>query len=528
MNQSNKSGITMKLHLFFLFCLLLAGESPALERRVMGNDFERGLQGWKVWNAGTGVLTLRSGSALLKPSAGQKRVLAGSGFGLRELDGMRFSWSMRVRGTGFVRFGIWTYEKDDSGTVKRAAAPEWGPSRRLSCDWIKWNLGLDFSERSVYDFAFLLELTGEGDLQLEFDDHLVVADSDSGSSLEMISCPPFRNGDALPDVVIRTAAPEQECMIFGIGSSRMPVKMKSGPDSLLTIPGKLLRKNMEGGFRLTAARKGNVLRLHETPLPEQEYAKLDETAKKIRLKHPLRIVYIGDSLYDFDRGHNAADQVHYWLGKYNPGKASFFNASVRGDDILSVEARLKRNRKVRRPNAYDVFPSLSPNLVFLMLGHNDTKASSSNGFSTPAIPPEIQEKAYRNVIRILRKTWPDARIVLVSSTSPDTVFLKERAKSDLKKNGKAYRFGDPEKLEAYNVVLNKIAQEKNLDYLDYYNTMKALPREQKKRLLRENDGLHMKNAGYLFLTLELLNYLSMNPLCEQTTSLNIKNIRPGG
>ena len=47
MNQSNKSGITMKLHLFFLFFLLLAGESPALERRVMGNDFERGLQGWR-------------------------------------------------------------------------------------------------------------------------------------------------------------------------------------------------------------------------------------------------------------------------------------------------------------------------------------------------------------------------------------------------------------------------------------------------------------------------------------------------
>ena len=117
MNQSDKSGITMKLYLFFLFCVLLAGESPALERRVMGNDFERGLQGWKVWNAGTGVLTLRGGSALLKPSAEQKRVLAGSGFGLRELDGMHFNWSMRVRGTGFVRFGIWTYEKDDSGTV---------------------------------------------------------------------------------------------------------------------------------------------------------------------------------------------------------------------------------------------------------------------------------------------------------------------------------------------------------------------------------------------------------------------------
>ncbi len=500
----------MKLHLLFLFCLLLAGESPALERRVMGNDFERGLQGWKVWNAGTGVLTLRNGSALLKPSAGQKRVLAGTGFGLRELDGMRFNWSMRVRGTGFVRFGIWAYEKDGSGKVKWAVAPEWGPSRRLSNDWIKWNLCLDFSERSVYDFAFLLELTGEGDLQLEFDDHLVVADSDSGSLLEMISCPPFRNGDALPDVVIRTAAPEQECVIFGISNSKMPVKMKSGPDSLLMIPGKLLRKSMEGGFCLTAARKGNVLRLHETPLPKQEYAKLDETAKKVRLKHPLRIVYIGDSLYDFDRGRNAADRVHYWLGKYNPGKASFFNASVRGDDILSVEARLKRSKKVRRPNAYDAFPSLSPNLVFLMLGHNDTKASSSNGFSSSAIPPEIQEKAYRNVIRILQKNWPDARIVLVSSTSPDTVFLKERAKSDLKKNGKAYRFGDPEKLEAYNVVLNKIAQEKNLDYLDYYNTMKALPREQKKRLLRENDGLHMKNAGYLFLTQELLNYLSMN------------------
>lgn len=510
MNQSNRSGIRMKLYLFLLFCVLLTGESSAVERRVMGNDFERGLHGWKVWNAGTGVLTHRNGSALLVPSAGRKRVIAGSGFGIRELDGMRFNWSMRVRGTGSVRFGIFTYEKDASGTLKRAAAPEWGPFHQLSGDWMTLSLSLDFSERSVYDLSFLLELTGEGNLQLEFDDHLVMADSDSGNSLEMVSCPPFRKGDTLPDVVIRTAAPEQECMIFGIDNSRMPIKMKSKLDSLLTIPGKLLWKNTEGGFSLAIARKGNVLRLHENPLSEQEYERLDETAKKIHLEHPLKIVYIGDSLYDFDRGHNAADGVHYWLEKYNSRKIAFFNASVRGDDILSVEARLKRNKKVRRPDAYDAFSSLSPNLVFLMLGHNDTKASSQDGFSSPAIPPEIQKKTYLNVIRILQKNWPDAKIVLVSGTSPDTVFLKEKAQRELKKNGRAYRFGDPEKLEAYNAVLKKIAEEKKLDYLDYYNTMKALPREQKKRLLRENDGLHMKNAGYIFLTMELLKYLSIH------------------
>ena len=269
MNQSNRSGIRMKLYLFLLFCVLLTGESSAVERRVMGNDFERGLHGWKVWNAGTGVLTHRNGSALLVPSAGRKRVIAGSGFGIRELDGMRFNWSMRVRGTGSVRFGIFTYEKDASGTLKRAAAPEWGPFHQLSGDWMTLSLSLDFSERSVYDLSFLLELTGEGNLQLEFDDHLVMADSDSGNSLEMVSCPPFRKGDTLPDVVIRTAAPEQECMIFGIDNSQKPIKMKSGQDSLLTIPGKLLRKNAEGGFRLAIAREGNVLRLHENPLPEQ-------------------------------------------------------------------------------------------------------------------------------------------------------------------------------------------------------------------------------------------------------------------
>lgn len=117
-------------------------------------------------------------------------------------------------------------------------------------------------------------------------------------------------------------------------------------------------------------------------------------------------------------------------------KNRIFNASVRGDDILSVEARLKRNKKVRRPDAYDAFSSLSPNLVFLMLGHNDTKASSQDGFSSPAIPPEIQKKTYLNVIRILQKNWPDAKIVLVSGTSPDTVFLKEKAQRELKKNGR--------------------------------------------------------------------------------------------
>ena len=51
---------------------------------------------------------------------------------------------------------------------------------------------------------------------------------------------------------------------------------------------------------------------------------------------PVRVLYLGDSLSDFDRGSNQVDRLQAKLDAVEPRQVSIYNYSIRGDYIDRV------------------------------------------------------------------------------------------------------------------------------------------------------------------------------------------------
>ena len=158
--------------------------------------------------------------------------------------------------------------------------------------------------------------------------------------------------------------------------------------------------------------------------PSDWFASVNKIAGRIKLTKPLHILYLGDSLSDYDRGRNYVDKVNFFLNKYNPGKANSRNYGVSGDDISRVCARIAGNAKAIRKKRYSGLFDRKYDVAFIFLGHNDTKASSANDYKIALIPPVRQEQYYRTLIAKLR-TEGIPRIVLVSQLPLISKFAKK-------------------------------------------------------------------------------------------------------
>jgi lysophospholipase L1-like esterase len=234
-----------------------------------------------------------------------------------------------------------------------------------------------------------------------------------------------------------------------------------------------------------------------------EDGKFIGAASKVAISAPINVMYIGDSLTHFDLGRNHADKVAYFLNKANPGMVNLYNYACRGDHIGSVLSRINNEPNARFKERYSGMWSRKYDWAFVFLGHNDTKASSSKNYAEAVVPPNRQEKLYRELIAKLRQKGVK-RIILISSTSSDFSVCEAQARS---RKGVHNRFGEPKHLEAFNAVLKKLAaSEKGVEYMDIYDKMKAHPR--KPSLVRPQDGVHLSGAGNDFVALETLEYLS--------------------
>jgi lysophospholipase L1-like esterase len=230
--------------------------------------------------------------------------------------------------------------------------------------------------------------------------------------------------------------------------------------------------------------------------------KFQSPASKIAVPSPVNILYIGDSLTHFDLGRNHADKMAYFLNKTNPGMVNLYNYACRGDHIGNVVSRLNNEPKVRFKERYADIWSRKYDWAFVFLGHNDTKASSSKNYAQAVVPPDRQEKLYRELIAKLKQKGVK-RIILVSSSSSDFSICEAQTRG---RKGVHNRFGDPKHMEAFNAVLKKLAaSEKGVEYFDIYETMKSHP--AKSTLLRKQDGVHLSDAGNDFVAVETLKYL---------------------
>ncbi len=233
---------------------------------------------------------------------------------------------------------------------------------------------------------------------------------------------------------------------------------------------------------------------------DREADALENAASGVKLKgKSLRILYLGDSLTDYDRGHNHASITAGMLDKFNPGAISIRNVAVGGDEVRRIDARLS-DSNVYYGCRYHALWEEKYDVIFVACGQNDTVTFKESNFSEPSIPISEVESRMRSIVNKIRKK-SNARIVLVSGVSTPV------------SNNPSYHFGVPSLVEAYNAVIRKVAAELDTEYLDLYTPLKALPEAEKLQLFR-NDRVHLSPRGHLFVATEYLKFLARGKDCD--------------
>jgi lysophospholipase L1-like esterase len=426
--------------------------------------------------------------------------------------GQRYTWRFHAKGKGNLRLGIMQYTSLKPKHHKYKTA--WQPVTKKLTDkyqTYEWSFIVDNPE--ILRVYLTIELTGKNaiacmdDFSLVRSAHenveitakpeiLIVNDNQAASSVKFML---KKKNKALANKKIKiytynSANELQNFDIFTRNDGTAVFKLKKPANF-----SRLIAASADYG-----ASKG----INISVLKPKIYQQIDKIAKKIKLKKHLRILYLGDSLMDRDRGRNLDYQVNFWLNYYNPGMSDFRNSAVSGDFITRVLRRLQRmnsNKFVWRQEMYDGLFDLKYDIVFIMLGHNDTRTSSKSNYKKVFISPKLQEANYRQTIKIIRKKTK-AQIVLISTTSSYFPLCKAHAERYAAKKQNHVLFGKPENLEKFNTVLQKLANEFNLDYIDVYTPTKNF--SPKDTLFNPIDGLHLTSDGYTFLSKQILEYLA--------------------
>jgi lysophospholipase L1-like esterase len=434
----------------------------------------------------------------------------------RPLPGERFLLTAFVQGTGDIRAGISVYSRDARNKLKYQTI--WSTPLRLTGKRQTLQFAPDLSRCTAVRMGLQFELVSEG--SVKFDQINLAQLKDT--ALKVSVDPEFaaiRPGERYPDLHYSISPRIDKVQFFPAADPASPTPVDMKPDAKGIV--KVSHKAAGKGRRFVLTANGNTAVTGIEVLKNQEYNKFDTLAKSIRLKKPMRILVIGDSLLD-QNFHSNADcgavkQFAFWLKKYNPGKVTIRNAAVRGDYIERVWDRMgvelkQHSKRVFQQQEYDKLFSFPADLVFIQLGHNDTRTSSQQNYKTPLVPKEKQEKLYIRTLTAIRRAMPQCKIVLISSTSSNyELILANHERAKLRRpRGPFVLFAKPEFMEDFNAVLRKIAPQFDAAYYDIYTAMKKLPQKERAALF-DLGGVHLSDEGQKYLAYQYLKFIAEYP-----------------
>ena len=240
-------------------------------------------------------------------------------------------------------------------------------------------------------------------------------------------------------------------------------------------------------------------------LPAAQYEQFEKAAQKIKFKKHSRILILGDSIHDRNRGRNTADKLLFWLNKYNPGKVEIRNAAVSGDYITLIESRLNGKARKHELKKYDKLFDAPYQLIFIAVGSNDNRTWRKDNYQKPLVAFNEQTASMTRVINILKKHNPDARIILLSPVSANEPYQQKRADAAEKRNQPYVKFGDPALTHQGIAAQKKAAAAAKVEYFDYYEDMR---KSCDDAFFARNDVIHQDEKGYNYLALKILEYLS--------------------
>jgi len=144
------------------------------------------------------------------------------------------------------------------------------------------------------------------------------------------------------------------------------------------------------------------------PAPENESAKFDISAHNKQIpafKMGARLLFIGDSITDMNRGRNEKDRNHYLghsfvfmlagrLGMEMPeAQLDFYNRGISGNTVAQLKARWQADAIALRPD-----------VLTILIGTNDVGKQ---------VQPDAFEADYRAILAASRNANPNLKIVLL-------------------------------------------------------------------------------------------------------------------
>ena len=485
----------MKNFIALAVCALFPALNAA-ENASLFNTFDKSTEGWNTPRYWNGTLTRADGRMTLVPTAKN-----GHHFGrctkmilnLRHLSGSLLELSFDGAGNGTVAIGAMLFPD----APKKPYMVEFGKIT-LSSDSRRFKQVLDFSKYQTDRISLTFEIPAGS--SFTFDNVKLVSRVDDKIKITEPEIPVMR--ETAKDIRVKTNSPGRDFSVF---SGADVFTVKSLADGTVVIPAQKIKWAKDRSSDITVSANGTKTRFQTSIVPAADYDKNIALAQKIG-KSPVQIVWFGDSELDFDRSRNTPAQVNFYLNAAKK-KSSYFNFAVAGDSLLRVDARLT-GRYAPRPEAYRDLGKARPDLVIIMLGHNDSMTRSQNKFADSQVPVKAQRGLARNVLRNIRTRYPEARILLVSPLALDGAFLK--AQSEKNARGRDYVwFGSPEMMTKFLNNWRASAREAGVEFLDIYTPMSKIA--DRLKYFKKGDEVHLNASGHVMLTGKIMAYLAANP-----------------
>ena len=316
-----------------------------------------------------------------------------------------------------------------------------------------------------------------------------------------------RPGDTVK-VTIATGVPDQKltCDLY-CGQTRLAgyaaperEEITTGKDGSVEYTFKVSNAASDG-MRLSVSNPATGVKksFFATIVPEVQLARFREYGKKLGGKK--HILFLGDSLTDYDRGRNYPSIV----GTFIPEAWSFRNAGVGGDTLPRVYARLTGG-KVNRPEMYENLFAPMPDMIFLLCGGNDTKVTFSSNYKKNYTPVTTQRPLMEKIVQELKKRAPNAKIVLVTPLDSYLPYQKSLTETMAAQKINHNLFGLPGPIADYSEKLRLTAKKYQTGFLDAGKVFRNA--EDLQELNVEDDGVHLSLKGHQLMAEIVLKHLS--------------------
>ena len=409
--------------LVLLPVIVVGGEQVILKKDFSGGPMQKVkyVDGWWLPSYAPGELSREKGTLKLKAMPAKGNFLGHMlcTFRYGNLTGSEIKLQYKAKGSGKIRFGAARYRADQKAPDKSDSFKS--ELMELGSDYKDYEFAVAFDDQPQSGVNFLFEILGEGG-EAVIDSMTVSAIGDTGCVIRPLDPIMVKDTDPLPDVKFQTNRPGRKFHYYTapmgdpkVANGGTAVADEKGE---VTVPGKSLRQD-QVAQELYIALEGNAachhigvtgcelcdLAMVKTPtvgtvmitkIPSAEYDASLQAAKKAKLGDAKNVLVLADSLWDFDRGVNAAARINYFLQRAQGDDIKVVNYAVAGDRIDKVTARFKGDlaNVDHGKTRYQGLKDETPDLIMIMLGHNDTAANSLDDFALPRVTPAVQKAKY--------------------------------------------------------------------------------------------------------------------------------------